>query len=163
DGDSAQASSGATGIGTGATLTRNTSNRTPREQLFSLNGGGKKMLGGVEVSYMANYSGTRSTTADNNSSSFTYSALNYRYDGTNHDYPTYSYLSSADQVTATTPANFTFASASIGGGTTRGDEIGGQVDALTHYTLGNDAAQLKFGAKYRDETRDNANHNRSFT
>lgn len=163
DGDSAQASSGATGIGTGATLTRNTSNRTPREQLFSVNGGGKKMIGGLDVSYMADYSGTRSSTADANSSAFTYSGLNYRYDGTSHDYPTYSYLSSADQVTATTPANFKFASASIGGGTTRGDEVGGQVDALAHYSLGSDAAQFKFGAKYRDETRDNANHNRSFT
>src|SRR5215467_2417895 len=70
-GDSAQVSNGATGIGTGATLTRNTSNRTPREQLFSLNGGGRKLLGGVEVSYMANYSGTRSQTADANSSAFT--------------------------------------------------------------------------------------------
>src|SRR5262249_45380607 len=79
DGDSSQASSGATGIGTGATLTRNTSNRTPREQLFSLNGGGKKMLGGVELNYMANYSGTRSSTAVHNASSITYYALKYSY------------------------------------------------------------------------------------
>ncbi len=163
DGDSAQASSGATGIGTGATLTRNTSNRTPREQLFSLNGGGKKVLGGVEVNYMANYAGTRSATADANSSAFTYSGLNYRYDGTNHDYPTYSYLSTADHTTANTPSNFNFASASVGAGTTRGDEVGGQVDALKHYLLGGDDAQFKFGVKYRDESRDNANHNRNFT
>ena len=100
DGDSAQASNGATGIGTGATLTRNTSNRTPREQLFSLSGGGKKDVGGVELNYMASYAGTRSTQADNNSSAFTYSGLNYRYDGNNHNYPSYSYLSSADQATA---------------------------------------------------------------
>src|SRR5262249_52788851 len=107
--------------------------------------------------------GTRSTTADGNSSAFTYSGLNYRYDGTNRDFPSYSYLSSADQVTANTAANYKFASASIGGGTTRGDEVGGQVDALKRYSLGDDAAQLKFGVKYRDETRDNQNHNRSFT
>jgi TonB-dependent receptor len=163
DGDSAQASNGATGIGTGATLTRNTSNRTPREQLFSLNGGGTKRLGGVDVNYVASYAGTRSSTADANSSAFKYSGLNYRYDGTNRDFPSYSYLSSADQVTANTAANYNFASASIGAGTTRGDEIGGQVDALKRYALGGDAAQLKFGVKYRDETRDNANHNRSYT
>ncbi len=36
----------------------------------------------LDVSYMANYSGTRSSTADANSSAFTYSGLNYRYDGT---------------------------------------------------------------------------------
>jgi TonB-dependent receptor len=163
DGDSAQASSGATGIGTNATLTRNTSNRTPREGLFSLNGGGKKMFGGVEVNYMASYAGTVSNSADANSTAFTYSGLNYRYNGNNHDYPTYSYLSSADQVTATTPANFKFKSASIGAGTTRGDEAGGQIDALTHYTLGGDGAQFKFGGKYRDESRDNASHSRNFT
>lgn len=163
DGDSSQASSGATGIGTGATLTRNTSNRTPREQLFSLNGGGKKMLRGMELDYMASYAGTRSATADANSSAFTYSGLDYRYDGSNHDYPTYSYLSPADHATADTPANFKFASASIGGGTTRGDEVGGQLDALKQYTLGRDDAQLKVGVKYRDETRVNVNHNRSFT
>lgn len=163
DGDSAQASSGATGIGTGATMTRNTSNRVPREQLFSLNGGGKKMIGGVDVNYMVNYAGTRSTSADGNSSAFTYAGPNYRYDGNNHNYPTYSYLSSADQVAANTPANYKFASASIGGGKTRGDEVGGQLDALKRYMLGSDDAQLKFGAKYRDETRANANYNRSFT
>jgi TonB-dependent receptor len=163
DGDSAQASSGATGIGTGATLTRNTSNRTPREQLFSVNGGGKKVLGGVEVNYIASYAGTRSSTADANSTAFTYSGLNYRYDGTNHDYPTYSYLSTADHTTANTPGNYQFASASIGGGTTRGDEVGGQLDALKRYQLGGDDAQLKAGVKYRDESRDNINQNRSFT
>ena len=130
DGDSAQASSGATGIGTGATLTRNTSNRTPVEQLFSINGGGKKAIGGVEVNYMASYSGTRSTSTDANSSAFTYSGLNYRYDGSNHDYPKYSYLSSADQAAANSPANYQFASASIGAGNTQGDELGGQLDAL---------------------------------
>ena len=57
DGDSSQASSGATGIGTGATLTRNTSNRTPVEQLFSVNGGGKKQIAGLDVSYVASYAG----------------------------------------------------------------------------------------------------------
>ncbi|MGH7620323.1 MAG: TonB-dependent receptor [Gemmatimonadaceae bacterium] len=162
-GDSTQASSGAAGIGTGATMTRNTSNRVPREQLFSVNGGGKKMLGGVDVSYVADYSGTRSSSADGNSSAFTYAGPDYRYDGANHNYPSYSYLSSADQAAANNPANYKFASASIGGGTTRGDEVGGQLDALKHYKLGDDDAQLKVGAKYRDETRDNANHNRNFT
>src|SRR5690349_21820332 len=76
DGDSSQASSGAAGIGTNATLTRNTSNRTPREQLFSLNAGGTKHLGGLDLSYTANYSGTRSSTADANSTAFTYGGLN---------------------------------------------------------------------------------------
>ena len=163
NGDSTLASSGATGIGTGADLTRNTSNRTPTEGLFSVNGGGKKLLGGVEVNYGLSYAGTRSRSSDANSSAFTYSGLNYRYDGTNHDYPTYSYLSGADQAAATTPANYAFASSSIGAGTTRGDEYGGQLDALFRYSAVGHDAQLKIGAKYRDESRDNVNLNRSFT
>jgi len=162
-GDSAQASAGSTGIGTDGVLTRNTSNRTPTEGLFSLTGGGKKLFGGVEVNYGINYSGTSSTSSDANSSAFTYSGLTYRYDGTNHDYPTYSYLSAASQATAQSPTNYNFSSSSIGAGTTHGDEFGGQLDALFHYSLGGDASQLKIGAKYRDESRDNVNLNRSFT
>lgn len=163
NGDSSQASSGATGIGTAADLTRNTSNRTPTEQLFSLNGGGKKLFGGMELNYVASYSGTRSTSADANSSSFRYSGLNYRYDGSNHDYPTYSYLSGADRAAANAPSNYTFTSSSIGAGRTKGDELGGQVDGLTRYTIAGDDAQLKLGVKYRDESRDNVNLNRSFS
>jgi TonB-dependent receptor len=163
DGDSAQASSGATGIGTGATLTRNTSNRAPVEQLFSMNGGGTKRLGGLEFNYMASYAGTRSSSTDVNSSAFTYSGLSYRYDGNNHDYPTYSYLSPADQATATSPANYKFASSSIGAGKTKGNEAAGQLDALKVYSLGGDEAQIKLGVKYRDESRDNINLNRSFS
>ncbi|MEP6999941.1 MAG: TonB-dependent receptor plug domain-containing protein [bacterium] len=162
-GDSAQASSGATGIGTGADLTRNTSNRTPTEGLFSLTGGGKRMFGGVEINYAANYSGTRSSSADANSSAFRYSGLNYRYDGTNHDFPTFSYLSAADQAAALLPSNYTFNSASIGAGKTRGDEVGGQLEGLMRYQLNGSDAQLKIGGKYRDESRDNVNLNRSFT
>ncbi len=163
DGDSAQASSGAAGIGTGATLTRNTSNRSPVEQLFSINAGGKRDIGGVELTYVASYSGTRSSSVDANSSAFTYSGLNYRYDGSNHDYPTYSYLSSADQSAANSPANYKFASASIGADKTTADEAGGQLDGLKRYTLGQSEAQLKLGLKYRDESRDNVNLNRNFT
>ena len=159
DGDSAQASSGAAGIGTGATLTRNTSNRTPVEQLFSINGGGKEQFAGMQIDYMASYAGTRSTSTNANSSEFTYSGLNYRYDGSNHDYPAYSYLSGADQAAANSPANYKFTSASIGAGKTKGDEAGGQVDALKTYTLGQNEAQVKIGVKYRDESRDNINLN----
>jgi TonB-dependent receptor len=163
NGDSAQASSGAAGIGTGADLTRNTSNRTPVEQLFSVNGGGRKLLGRVELNYVASYSGTRSTSSDANSSSFKYSGLNFRYDGTNRDIPTYSYLSTADQAAATSPSNYAFTTASVGAGRTKGNELGGQVDALGHYMLGSTEAQLKVGVKYRDESRDNLNLNRSYS
>src|ERR1035437_7813127 len=60
-GDSTQASSGASGIATGGALIRETSNRTPVEQLFGLTAGGKKLFGFSEVNYALNYSGTRSS------------------------------------------------------------------------------------------------------
>jgi TonB-dependent receptor len=163
NGDSVEASSGTQGIGTDADLTRNTSNRTPTEQLFGVTAGGKKLLGAFELSYALNYAGTRSQSADANSSAFTFSGLRYRYDGANHDYPTYSYLSEADRAAANTPSNYSFASASIGGGRTRGDDFGGQLDGLVHYDFAGSDAQLKVGVKYRDESRDNVNLNRSIT
>lgn len=163
NGDSSQASSGATGIGTDADLTRNTSNRTPVEQLTSVNAGGTKRFTNAEVNYNLTYGGTRSTSADANSSAFTYSGLNYRYDGSNHNFPTYRYLTAADRAIANDPANYNFASASIGAGRTRGDDFGGQLDALFDNTVGGTDGQFKVGAKYRDESRDNVNLNRNFT
>ena len=161
-GDSAQAPSGTGGIGTNADLVRSISNRTPVEQLFGVSAGGKKMVGATEVNYAANFSGTRSASSDYRGTNFTASGVNFRYDGANRNYPSYSYLSSADQALATTPTNFALASYSSSAGRTRGNELGGQADATTHYVLGDAASRFQYGVKYRDESRDNINLNRSF-
>jgi TonB-dependent receptor len=52
---------------------------------------------------------------------------------------------------------------SISAGNTTGNEAGAQVNALFHYMLGSTASQLKIGAKYRDEDRNNINLNTSFS
>ena len=122
------------------------------------------MLGGVDVNYMASYAGTRSTSTDANSSAFTYSGLNYRYDGTQPQLPDVllplERRPGRPRTRRPTTSSRRRRSAPA---RRKGDEVGGQVDALKHYTLGSDAAQLKFGAKYRDESRDNVNLNRNFT
>lgn len=161
-GDVASASNGVTGQATDGSLVRETANRTPTEQLYSLSAGGTSMLGKAELSYSANYGGTRSSSADYHTNSFGYDGLGFTYNGANHNTPTYSYLSSADASAAVTPSNYTLKKYIANGGTTTGDDIGGQLDARFRYALGNSASQFKVGAKYRDESRDNVNVNRSY-
>ena len=110
--------------GTGATLTRNTSNRTPVEQLFSVNGGGKKaMLAACRsTTWRATPARARRPTDANSSALLTYSGLNYRYDGTQPRLPERTPIfSGADQADRKlTRRTTSSASASIGAGKTQG-------------------------------------------
>jgi TonB-dependent receptor len=162
-GDVASASTGAAGQATNGALVRETSNRTPTEQLYSVSTGGTSTLGRAELSYSANYGGTRSSSADYHTNSFEYDGLGFTYNGANRNTPTYSYLSSADASAATAPSNYKLTKYSANGGTTSGDDLGGQLDALFRYALGSNASQFKVGVKYRDESRDNVNFNRGYS
>lgn len=162
-GDSAQASSGASGVATNGALVRETSNRTPVEQLFALSGGGKKLFGTTEVNYALSYSGTRSSSSDYRTSAFEYDGLGFKYDGSDRNYPSYQYLSGADRAAALSPGNYTLSKYSISTGTTKANETGAQTDALFRYMLGIASAQLKVGVKYRGEDRDNVNLNTSYS
>lgn len=162
-GDSAQASSGRQGIATDGALVRETSNRTPVEQMFGFTAGGKKVFGSADVSYAANYSGTRSSSDNYRTSDFEFDGAKFRYDGSSRNYPTYEFLSPADRVAANAPSNFALTKYSITRGATKANEKGGQIDATTRYTLGAGHASLKFGVKYRDEERDNVNLNTSYS
>ncbi len=161
-GDSAQVSSGTSGIATGSALTRESENRTPTEQLFSLTAGGTNKFGGTDVNYAVNYSGTRSASKNYNTTDFEYDGLSLRYNGADRNAPTYSYLSPADQVAATTPSNYSLVKYSSGAGQTKANEVGGQIDALKRYTMNGSFGQFKYGVKYRDESRDNVNLNQNF-
>lgn len=163
DGDVAAKSSGVTGQAESATMTRETSNRTPVEQLFSLSAGGNSVVGKAELSYSANYGGTRSSSSDYHTNTFTFSGPGFAYNGTSRNAPTYTFLTTADQTAAMAPSNYKLAKYAATAGQTTGDDIGGQLDALFRYALGTSASQFKVGAKYRDERRDNGNFNRAFT
>ena len=161
-GDVAAASNGAAGQATGGALVRETSNRTPIEELFSVTAGGKGVVGAAELSYNVNYGATRSSSKDYHTNSFEYDGLNFNYNGANRDFPTYSYQTPADLAASLNPANFALTKYTANGGVTKGDDIGGQLDALFRYAIGSAESRLKVGVKYRDETRDNVNFNRSF-
>ena len=162
-GDVAASSVGASGVATDGALVRESSNRTPVEQLFSVVAGGKSKVGIADLSYSVNYGATRSSSSDYRTSAFEYDGLGFKYDGTNRNYPSYSYLSGGDATAATTPSNYALKKYSVAEGTTTGDDIGGQVDALFHFAVGNSASQFQVGAKYRDESRDNINRNRAYS
>ena len=161
-GDVASASNGAAGVATDGALIRETQNRTPTEQMFSLTAGGTSKIGQTSLNYAANFSGTSSASSDYNTTSFEYDGLSFKYDGANRNYPSYAYLSAADGTKASTASNYSLSKIGVSAGKTRGDELGGQLDALTRYMVGSAFGQIKYGVKYRDESRDNVNLNRSF-
>ncbi len=161
-GDVAAASNGTAGQATDGALVKETSNRTPVEELFSVTGGGKGVVGGAELSYNVNYGATRSSSKDYHTNSFEYDGLNFAYSGANRDYPTYSYLTPADLTASQNPANFAITGYRATAGVTKGDDIGGQLGALFRYAIRSAESRFKVGVKYRDETRDNINLNRSF-
>ena len=162
-GDVAASSAGASGEATDGSLVRETSNRTPVEELFSLTGGGKGVVGNAELAYAVNYGATRSSSTDYRTSAFEYDGLGFKYNGADRNYPSFTFLNAADASAAAAPTNYALKKYGVSEGTTRGDDIGGQLDALFRYTLGEIPSRFKVGVKYRDETRDNINRNRSYS
>ena len=162
-GDVAALSSGASGQATDGALVRETQNRSPVEDLFSLTAGGKGVIGNAELSYSANYGATRSSSSDYRSSAFEYDGLGFKYNGSDRNYPSFTFLNAADASAAASPANFALAKYSVSEGRTKGDDRGGQLDALFRYSLGTLPSRFKVGIKYRDESRDNINLNRSYS
>jgi TonB-dependent receptor len=167
-GDSAQAASGASGIGTGAQMVRESQRRTPREQMWGLAGGGRKLLGQHELAYSLNYAGTRQSVSDYRTSDFEYdgpggNGLAIRYDGSNHNTPTYQYLSASDATLATAPSNFAMTRYSATNGLTTGHDAGAGLDLLLRYLAGSNAGSFKVGAKFRREDKSFVSANTSFS
>jgi TonB-dependent receptor len=163
-GDSTQAANGTSGIGTGAALVRESERRTPKEQMWGLTGGGKKLLGDHELSYSVNYAGTRQSVTDYRTSDFEYdgpggNGLALRYDGSNRNTPSYQYLSANDAALASTPSNFAMTGYTATNGLTTGYDAGAGTDLLLRYFAGSSAGSLKLGLKYRDEEKSFVNNN----
>lgn len=172
DHDSTGVASGARGIGADAALVREVSNRTPIERLFGFTAGGRLPRGRVEIDYAANLSGTRQAISNYRFNDFSYAGADgqpiaLRYDASNVDTPRYRFVNPADSVAALDPANYALTSYSVNSGLTTGRDVGGQVNALVHYTLGGDAAAyastFKFGAKVRDEHKTYVNMGTRYT
>lgn len=165
--DSTQAATPTGGIGTGATFVRESSNRTPQEQMWGFTGGGKTFLASLPIDYSLNYSGTQQSVTDYRTSPFEYdgpggNGLDVRYDASDKSTPKYSFLSAADAAAAATPANFQLTKFSTSDGLTNGHDVGGAVNSQIR--MGGDSSTVfQFGAKLRDEGKSFVNREASFT
>ncbi|HXM39207.1 MAG TPA: TonB-dependent receptor [Gemmatimonadales bacterium] len=150
------ATPGAAGTGTipGASLTRTTNTRTPKEQMWAATAGARHTVGVWTLDYALNVAGTRQRSQGYRFSNFTYAgpALTIGYsapDGTT--YPRLQYQSATDSQAAADPANYTLGTFFQGDRRTSGRDVGGAVNARLDYGLGGYASKLQFGARYRDE------------
>jgi TonB-dependent receptor len=167
DGDSAQAATATGGIGTGATFVRETSSRTPHEQMFGFTTGGNSPLGNLLLDYTLNYSGTQQTSNNYRTTDFEYdgpggSGLNVSYNDANRAAPTYSYTSANDATLASAPGNFAMSRYSLGDGNTRAHDLGGAANARIILGAGPDSDAVQFGVKLRDENRTNYNQSQRY-
>jgi len=159
---------GARGFGTGAELTREVSQRTPREQLYGGTLGLHTQLGSITTVASANFAGTRQSVNDYRFSPFIYDGpggqgLTVAYDGTDRKNPTYRYLDPSMSTAAGNPANYGLHSWSTSDGLTTGSDAGGTVDFSLPYTAGSIGSTLHFGGKMRDERKDFLSRQRSFS
>ena len=154
-GDSA--ATGHVGFGTGTGVTRTVSHRTPREQMWSLNAGGRQDLAGLTLDYSFNSTGTRQSETDYRTSSFDYSGgdLTIRYDGSNPEVPTFTHANDAQAAAVLAPANYALSNYKANYNLTTGRDIGGSANALMRYLWGAHPAAFKFGLRLRDENKDN--------
>lgn len=151
------AASGPVGYGTGTGVTRTVSTRTPHEQMWGLNAGGRQDLGGVALDYSFNSAGTRQSETDYRTSSFDYTGpdLTVRYDGSNPEVPKYTYANASQAAAVLVPANYALVKYAANYSLTTGRDLGGSANALVPYTWGQNPAAFKFGVRLRDENKGN--------
>lgn len=165
-GDSAAGA--ATGYGTGALLTREVSNRTPREQLYGGTLGLHTRMGAVTAIASLNASGTSQSVHDYRFSPFTYAGpggqgLTVAYNASSRQYPTYSFASSAMASSASNPSNYGLSSYSTSDGLTTGRDKGGALDFTLPFNVNDQSSTFRFGAKLRNESRSYIQAARSYT
>ena len=159
---------GPRGFGTGAELSREVQNRTPREQLYGGTFGLHTQLGTITAIASANYAGTRQSVNDYRSSPFIFDGpggqgLTVAYDASNRKYPTYRFADAAMAAAAADPGNYAMNSWGTSDGLTTGRDAGGALDFSLPYIVGSNGSTLRFGGKIRDERKDFVNRQRSFS
>src|SRR6267378_70330 len=147
---------GAGGNGTisGASLTRTTNTRTPKDQMWAVTAGGKHTAGVWTLDYALDAAGTKQRSRGYRFSNFDYTgpALTIAYSAPPGTvYPRIHYQSLADSQAAFDPANYTLGAFFQGDRTASGRDVGGAANARLDYALGGHASKLQFGARYRNE------------
>jgi TonB-dependent receptor len=165
-GDSAAA--GASGFGTGAEVTREAYNRTPRETMYGFTTGGSTHFGALSVKLSGNVAGTMQHERDYRFSPFVYDGpggqgLTVAYDASNTKVPTFQYLSAGMSTAANTPSNFLLNNYFTTDGNTNGYDNGGALDLSTPWQSGGlGTSLLRFGAKLRSERKDFTSNRASY-
>jgi TonB-dependent receptor len=149
---------GARGFGTGAEVTRMAFKRTPIEQLYGGNLGGRTMLGPVEAKLTLNVSGTTSHLRDYRFQPFVYDGpggqgLTFAYDASNPRLPTFSYVTPAMASAVADPANFALSDYFTIDRATTGRDLGASLGFADNWREESQGlgSTLDFGLKATDE------------
>ncbi|HVX41477.1 MAG TPA: TonB-dependent receptor [Gemmatimonadaceae bacterium] len=166
-GDSTQADAGTSGVGTGATFVRETSQRRPNEQMYGMSMTGQIPTVPFSVSYGADFAGTRQLNKDYRTNDFEYdgpdgNGVPLQYDASSLITPRYRFVNASDSTAALDPKNYALSKYSLSDGSAIGHDVGAHLDALEHYTLGTMPSTLKLGLKLRDETKSYVSRARTF-
>jgi TonB-dependent receptor len=159
---------GSRGFGTGAEVTREAYNRTPRETMYGFTMGGSTHLGTLAVKASANIAGTAQHERDYRFSPFVYDGpggqgLTVSYDASNPKVPIFQYANPTMNTAANTPSNFLLNNYFTVDGNTNGYDDGGALDFSTPWQMGDQGPSMfRFGAKMRDERKDFTSNRASF-
>ena len=160
---------GSRGFGTGAEVTREAYNRTPRETMYGFTMGGSSRLGSLSVKGSVNIAGTAQHERDYRFSPFVYDGpggqgLTVSYDASNPKVPIFQYVDAAMKAAANAPANFMLTNYFTVDGNTNGYDDGGALNFSAPWQLGEQGPSLlRFGVKMRDERKDFTSNRASFS
>jgi TonB-dependent receptor len=165
--DSAAAATPNGGIGTGATFVREVQNRRPTEQLYGVTAGGTHPAGHWLLDYAANLGGTRKSVVGYRSTAFEWdgpggNGVPLAYDASRRGAPMFHFLNAGDSSAAMASTNYDLTKFSISDGLTTGRDIGAALNAATRFQWGGHDAELRIGAKLRDETKAFTSHEGKF-
>ncbi|MDQ6770271.1 MAG: TonB-dependent receptor, partial [Gemmatimonadota bacterium] len=143
--------------------------RTPVEQLYGGNLGGRTMLGPVEARITLNASGTTSHLRDYRFQPFVYDGpggqgLTFSYDASNPTVPTFAYATPAMAAAVADPANFALSSYFTIDRATTGRDLGAALDFGDVWREADQGwgSTLNFGGKVTDERKNHTSSGASW-
>ncbi len=150
------AASGTSGFGTGVEAVREVEFRTPTEQLWGGSAGGLHEFSKWTLNYQVNYTGT--SQIDNNYRSSSYAAagsgnmtVNYNY--ADRMYPTFNFPDPAQAAAAVAAGDYSLDGYDTDYDRTTAYDVGGNIDLLRQYSLGDHTSWFKFGVRLRDDNK----------
>ena len=140
-------------IGAQGTSRKQVEQRTPIENTYGFTTGiTKQHFGPFRLDASANVTGSSSNESNYRDTNFGYTgpAFSYAYDNSNVLRPRYSITDPAAKAALMDPANYALSSFDFYTNSTTAQELGGRVNLLLPYKLGEMPASVKFGAEVSD-------------